>query len=141
MRTRMVAPDSTQHVGRTGAHAVWRRRHSTVASVLQLPPCMTTTARQLDVPQPARFHGAVPAASAAPRWDPLLICIAVYVAAAVGRIHDLFPVLALFKPALTAGALGIALYLLQRSRVRRMHRVRSRTAACLIGLVLWGALS
>jgi len=102
---------------------------------------MTTTARQLDVPQPARFHGAVPAASAAPRWDPLLICIAVYVAAAVGRIHDLFPVLALFKPALTAGALGIALYLLQRSRVRRMQRVRSRTAVCLLGLVLWSALS
>ena len=102
---------------------------------------MTTTARRLDVPQPARFDGAVPAPSPARGWDPLLICIAVYVAAAVGRIHDLFPVLAVFKPALTAGTLAIALYLLQRSRVRRMQRVRSRTAVCLLGLVLWSALS
>jgi O-antigen ligase len=102
---------------------------------------MTTTARRLDVPQHARLDGASPLPGTAPAWDPLLICIAVYVAAAVGRIHDLFPILLVFKPALTAGALAICLYLLQQSRVRRMDRLRTRTATYLLGLVLWSALS
>jgi probable O-glycosylation ligase (exosortase A-associated) len=103
-------------------------------------PGMTTTARPLAVPQPARERAA-PAPSAAPGWDPLLICIAVYVAAAVGRIHDLFPVLVLFKPALTASVLVVSLYLLERSRVRRIQLLPSRTVISLIGLVLWAALT
>ncbi len=101
---------------------------------------MTTTARPLDVPQPAR-DVAAPARRAAPGWDPLLICIGVYVAAAVGRIHDLFPILLLVKPALTAGVLAISLYLLQRSRERRMPLLRSHAATYLIGLVVWAALT
>src|SRR5712691_10963380 len=101
---------------------------------------MTTTARPLDVPQPAR-DVAAPARRASPGWDPLLICIGVYVAAAVGRIHDLFPVLLLFKPALTASVLAISLYLLERSRERRMHLLRSRAVTYLIGLVVWAALT
>ncbi len=119
--------------------AVWWRRYSTVASVLQWTPGMTTTARRLDVAQPAR-DVAAPVRSAVPGWDALLICIGVYVAAAVGRIHDLFPVLLLFKPALTAGVLAICLYLLQRSRERRMP-LRSHAATYLIGLVVWAALT
>ena len=118
---------------------LWRR-HSPVASVLQWPLGMTTTARRLDVAQPAG-DVAAPGRSAVPGWDALLICIGVYVAAAVGRIHDLFPILLLVKPALTAGVLAISLYLLQRSRERRMPLLRSHAATYLIGLVVWAALT
>lgn len=76
-----------------------------------------------------------------PAWDLLLVCIAVYLATAVGRIHEVFPILQALKPTLLAAAMSIGLYLLQRSSQRRMRLVNSRTTACLIGLVLWGALS
>ena len=76
-----------------------------------------------------------------PAWDLLLICIAVYLATAVGRIHEVFPVLLYVKPTLLAAAMSIGLYLLQRSPRRRMRLVNSRTTMCLIGIVLWGALS
>ena len=76
-----------------------------------------------------------------PTWDLLLVCIAVYLATAVGRIHEVFPILQALKPTLLAAAMSIGLYLLQRSSQRRMRLVNSRTTACLIGLVLWGALS
>jgi probable O-glycosylation ligase (exosortase A-associated) len=71
----------------------------------------------------------------------LLTCIAVYLATAVGRIHEVFPILQYLKPTLLAAVMSIGLYLLQRSPRRRMSLVHSRTTVCLIGLVLWGALS
>jgi probable O-glycosylation ligase (exosortase A-associated) len=79
--------------------------------------------------------------SRSPAWDLLLSCIAVYLATAVGRIHEVFPILQYVKPTLLAAVMAIALYLLQRSPQRRLSLVHSRTTACLIGLVLWGALS
>ena len=80
-------------------------------------------------------------APSSPAWDLLLVCIAVYLATAVGRIHEVFPILQVLKPTLLAAAMSIGLYLLQRSSQRRMRLVNSRTTACLIGLVVWGALS
>src|SRR5712691_9470632 len=74
-------------------------------------------------------------------WDPLLVCVAVYVATAVGRVHDLFPVLLALKPALVAAALAVGLYIVHQSGQRRFHRLRSPTTTCLLGLVLWAALS
>src|SRR5947209_7538943 len=74
-------------------------------------------------------------------WDLLLLCVAVYIATAVGRIHDLFPMLLPFKPALLAAALAIVLYLIDRSGRRAPGRLRSTTTSCLLGLLLWSALS
>jgi len=65
----------------------------------------------------------------------------VYLATAVGRIHEVFPVLLYFKPTLLAAVMSIGLYLLQQSPQRRMGLLQSRTTLCLIGLVVWGALS
>src|SRR5882672_5445142 len=76
-----------------------------------------------------------------PGWDLLLVCVAVYIATAVGRAHQLFPVLLLLKPLLVAAVLGIGLYLLQQSGQRRVGRLRSATTSCLLGLLLWSALS
>jgi probable O-glycosylation ligase (exosortase A-associated) len=74
-------------------------------------------------------------------WDALLVCVAVYTAAGVGRIHDLFPVLAPLKPALLATVASIGLLLLQQNGRRRIVLLRSRITTVLLGLVLWGALS
>jgi len=85
-----------------------------------------------------------PAASTGARtagWDLLLVCVATYIATAVGRVHELFPVLLPLRPALVAAVLAIGLYLLQQSGPRRIGLLRSRTTTCLLGLLLWGALS
>ncbi|HEV8400333.1 MAG TPA: O-antigen ligase family protein [Gemmatimonadales bacterium] len=74
-------------------------------------------------------------------WDLLLVCPAVYVATAVGRIHELFPILGYLKPALVATALGLGLYALQQRGLRNVGRLRSAATSCLLGLLLWGALS
>jgi O-antigen ligase len=74
-------------------------------------------------------------------WDLLLTCLAVHIATAVGRIHELFPVLLPLKPALLAAAFAIGLYLIDRSHQRALGRVRSTTANWLLGLLLWAALS
>src|SRR5258708_23345511 len=74
-------------------------------------------------------------------WDLLLVCVAVYLATAVGRLHQLFPALLPLKPALVSGALAVGLFLLQQSGARRVTRLRGATTACVLGLLLWTALS
>ena len=69
------------------------------------------------------------------------MCVAVYVATAVGRVHQLFPVLLPLKPALLAAVVAVGLYVLQQSGQRRVDRLRSRTTTCLLALLLWAALS
>lgn len=84
-----------------------------------------------------------PAASSVSRvtaWDLLLICVAVYLATSIGRIHQLFPILSLFKPVLLSTVLAIGLFLLQQSGQRRIGLLNSGTTTCLLGLVVWGAL-
>jgi O-antigen ligase len=87
---------------------------------------------------PAAGGGAQPRARP---WDLLLVCVAVYLATAVGRLHQLFPALLPLKPALVSGALAVGLFLLQQSGARRVTRLRGATTACLLGLLLWAALS
>lgn len=85
-----------------------------------------------------------PAASSVSRvtaWDLLLVCVAVELATSVGRIHQLFPILSLFKPVLLPTVLAIGLFLLQQSAQRRIGLLNSATTTCLLGLVVWGALS
>src|SRR5213083_2979512 len=74
-------------------------------------------------------------------WDSLLVCVAVYIATSIGRVHQLFPVLDLLKPALLATALTIGLWLLQQHGQRRIVLLNSTTTTCLLGLVIWSALS
>ena len=75
------------------------------------------------------------------KWDLLLVCVAVYLATSIGRVHQLFPILSVFKPALVATVLAIGLYLLQQYGQRRIALLNSSTTTCLLGLVVWGALS
>jgi len=74
-------------------------------------------------------------------WDLLLICLAVYLATAVGRVHQLFPILASFKLALVAGILSIGLYLACARGIRGIATLWSPTTKHLLLLLLWVALS
>jgi len=74
-------------------------------------------------------------------WDLLLVCVAVHVANYVGRVPQLFPVLYPLKPALLAKLAAIGLYLLYQSGPRRIRQLRSPTTTCVLGLLLWSALS
>src|SRR5437879_727919 len=80
-------------------------------------------------------------AKPAPGWDLLLVCVAVYIATSVGRVHHLFPILLPFKPALLSAVMAIGLFVLDKGRQRRLALVRSRSTTCLLGLLVWSALS
>src|SRR2546425_3808542 len=82
-----------------------------------------------------------PPAVRSPAWDLLLACVAVYIAAGVGRVHELFPVLLPLKPAMVATILAIGLYLLQQSGQRGIGLLRSPMTACMLGLLVWGGWS
>jgi O-antigen ligase len=71
----------------------------------------------------------------------LLVCVAVYIATGVGRVHELFPILLPLKPALLSTILAIGLILLQQTGQRRIRLLRSRPMTCLLALLLWCALS
>jgi O-antigen ligase len=94
-------------------------------------------------PRPARAHRAVrPSLRQADwAWDPLMICIAGYVLVAVGRVHQLFPVLSLFRPAILMGALAVLFLVRDASSIRRVRWVLVPTTQCAIAFLIWIALS
>ena len=91
----------------------------------------------------ARFGDVDPIASGwhDAHWDPLLVCVSVFVLTSVGRIHQLFPALLPLRPTLVAGALSIALYVIDSTRARRLRTVGSRTTTWALALLLWVVLS
>ena len=83
-----------------------------------------------------------PTAEAADReWDPLMICIAGYVVVAVGRVHQLFPVIGLIRPAALMGGLAILLVFSDRRYIRRLHLVAGSTTWFVVALLAWMTLS
>jgi O-antigen ligase len=57
------------------------------------------------------------------RWDPLLIAVAGYLLTAVGRVHQLFPVIDLIRPATVTGLIAILCYASDRQATRRLRDV------------------
>ena len=93
-------------------------------------------------PPIASYQAALPQRAVAPRgWDALLICVAVFIATAVGRVHEVFPVLMPLKPTLIASLLGIALFAIHQTGSRRIGLLRSPTTLWLLAFVCWCGLS
>ena len=88
-----------------------------------------------------RFAGQAARTAPDRNWDLLLLCVAAHVIAAVGRIHQLFPVLLPLKPALVTGAAALGLYLLQQRGARNIRALRAPTTKYLFLLLAWVALS
>ncbi|HEY6359506.1 MAG TPA: O-antigen ligase family protein [Vicinamibacterales bacterium] len=74
-------------------------------------------------------------------WDPLLACVAGYILVAVGRVHQLFPVLQTARPAILAGLFAIALYVSDRHASRRSDLLWVRPTKLLVALLVWMTLS
>jgi putative inorganic carbon (HCO3(-)) transporter len=91
--------------------------------------------------QPAPGTMAAARLQRPPAWDALLMCVAGYVADAVGRLQSLFPILRPFKPALICAAGAIILYLAQQGGLRHLGALRSRTTTAVLLLLVWAALS
>jgi O-antigen ligase len=112
-------------------------------SSLSWPPS-TPLARTLD------GTGREPAGATSPQapapasdgsWDLLLACVAGYVLAAVGRVHQLFPVLQIVRLSMVAGVLAIALYLIDQRHDRRLSGLWTGPSKYLIALFVWMILS
>jgi O-antigen ligase len=76
-----------------------------------------------------------------PKWDLLLVSVVGYILTAVGRIHQLFPVLELLHPAFLAGLFSILLYALDRDEARRVNRFLVPTSKLLVAFLGWMVLS
>jgi O-antigen ligase len=70
-----------------------------------------------------------------------MICIAGYVLVAVGRVHQLFPVIGLIRPAALMGGLAILLFFSDRRHIRRVHLVTGPTTWFVVALLVWMTLS
>ena len=75
------------------------------------------------------------------RWDLLVACLAGYILTAVGRLHQLFPILEILHPAIITGLAAIVLYAMDRRDDRRLNVLQAGATRCLLGLVTWMALS
>lgn len=75
------------------------------------------------------------------RWDPLLLAVAAYLLISVGRVHQLFPALAAFRPAILSGIAAILLYLIDSHHRRRSRDLLVPTTLYLVALLIWAALS
>src|SRR5882762_8209525 len=77
----------------------------------------------------SRAVGVASPASAAARldesnlkWDRLLLCIAAFIWTSVGRVHQLFPMLEVIRPAALTGAVALVLYLMEGGAHNRTHK-------------------
>lgn len=74
-------------------------------------------------------------------WDPLLICLSVFILTSVGRLHQLFPVLSIARPVSVAGLLAVGLCIIDRAPRGRIGAWGIRATHWLLALFAWMALS
>jgi len=74
-------------------------------------------------------------------WDPLLVAVAAYVLTAVGRVHQLFPVLEIFHPATVAALGALVAFALDRSDYRQLRDVFFGPTKFVVALLVWMVLS
>jgi len=74
-------------------------------------------------------------------WDPLLIAVAGYVLTAVGRVHQLFPVLEIIHPATIAALAALVAFALDRSSDRQLRDVFFGPTKFVVALLVWMVLS
>jgi O-antigen ligase len=75
------------------------------------------------------------------RWDPLVACLAGYILTSVGRVHQLFSVLEVLRPALLTGLVAMVLYARDPTPVRRLQELPRATTALVGALFFWMVLT
>ena len=74
-------------------------------------------------------------------WDLLLLCVSGYMLTAVGRVHQLFPMLQALRPATLTGIAAIVLFWIDRHDSRRLHQLFIAPTKYLLALLFWMTLS
>jgi len=74
-------------------------------------------------------------------WDPLLIAVAGYILTAVGRVHQLFPILDIVRPATMTGLVAIGCYLTNRQPERRFGDIVVGPTKYIAAFLGWMILS
>jgi O-antigen ligase len=74
-------------------------------------------------------------------WDALLVLVALFVATAVGRVHQLFPVLAAMRLTFVSAVLALGVYVVVQDGPRRLGLIASPTTAALLAFLCWAAAS
>jgi probable O-glycosylation ligase (exosortase A-associated) len=75
------------------------------------------------------------------RSDLLIAAVAGYILTAVGRVHQVFPVLEALRPAIVTGAVALVLFLVDRRMNRRLTTAWTPATAWLLGVFAWMSLS
>jgi O-antigen ligase len=75
------------------------------------------------------------------KWDPLLVFVAIYLLTVVGRVHQLFTVVGLVRPAIVAGLGAIILFILDTRVDRQLRLVMIRPVRFLLLFLGWMTLS
>src|SRR5262245_28500985 len=70
-------------------------------------------------------------------WDPLLIAVAGYLLTAVGRVHQLFPVLETLHPATLTALAALVALALDRSGERHLRDVFFGPTRYIAALLVW----
>ena len=74
-------------------------------------------------------------------WDLALLCVAGYILTAVGRVHQLFPVIATVRPAVLTAQFATALYLFDAAGPRRSKYLVNTTTKLVLVMLAWLILS
>jgi O-antigen ligase len=77
----------------------------------------------------------------APGWDLLLVSVAAYILASIGRVHQLYAFLLPLKPALVGGILAITLYAFGATGARRPDTLWTGPTKYTFLILLWIAFS
>lgn len=70
-----------------------------------------------------------------------MLCLSGFILTSVGRIHQIFPALAVLRPVTLTGLFAIALCLVDRAPTRRIGVLRLSSTHYLLALVAWMGLS
>jgi O-antigen ligase len=100
-----------------------------------------TSTAELRVPAASLVRTRLASVASEQDWDFLLVCVAGYILIAVGRVHQLFPVLQVVRPAILTGLLAVTLYVLNQHANRRSELLWVPSTKWVFALLAWMTFS
>ncbi len=79
--------------------------------------------------------------AAAGGWDGFLVALSAYVVVSIGRIHQLVPILAVFKPAVLSGVAMLGYFVATRRPAAGWQALDRNWKFLVLGIGVWSALS
>jgi len=74
-------------------------------------------------------------------WDALLVFVSLFLATAVGRVHQLFPILIAVRVTFVSAILALGVYVVVQDGPRRLGLIAAPTTTALLAFLGWAAAS